>query len=195
MPLNKLVHELAKLPAVGEKTALRLALHILRQPAEYAQTLAKALQETIGSTRFCEGCGHLSSGARCSICRDPNRDSTIICVVEDVADLMAIEKTQSFCGHYHVLHGSLSPIDGIGPDQLRIKELLARFAAPEPPTEIILATNPDVNGDATALYLSRLLKQRGVSVTRLASGLPIGGHIEYIDQSTLARAFERRAAF
>jgi recombination protein RecR len=199
MSLEKLVHELAKLPAIGEKTALRLALHILRQPADYAQSLAHALQDTVGKVSFCDVCCNLAVGAQCEICRDPRRDKTVICVVEDVADLMAIEKTHAFKGTYHVLHGSLSPIDGIGPDELRIPQLLARFKitdeSTEVPLEIILATNPNVNGDATALYLSRLLKPFGVSLTKLASGIPIGGHIEYIDQNTLSRALERRAAF
>lgn len=194
MTLEKLVHELSKLPSIGEKTALRLALHILRQPTDYAQALARALQETIGKVGFCAICCNLANDHHCNICRDSKRDPLTICVVEDIADLIAIEKTHAYRGTYHVLHGALSPIDGIGPDELRIPQLLKRFHGDSAPQEVILATNPNVNGDATALYISRLLKPFGTTITKLASGIPIGGNIEYIDQNTLSRALERRAA-
>lgn len=194
-PLERLVHELAKLPSVGEKTALRLALHILRQPPEYGLGLAEALQNIIGQIRFCESCHNLSTKNHCDICQDPTRDETVICVVEDIADLQAVERAKSYRGHYHVLHGALSPLDGIGPDDLRIRELLERLQNNEAIHEIILATNPNVNGDATALYLSRLLKNSVVKLTKLASGLPIGGQIEYIDQNTLSQAFQSRFHF
>lgn len=196
-PLDKLVHELAKLPSIGEKTALRLALHILRQPAEYGQNLARALNETVVKVGFCRDCYNLAMEEFCPICSLPSRARSQICVVEDVADLVSIEKTRAFSGRYHVLHGALSPIDGIGPENLRLNELLARVKANESEIhEIIIATNPNVNGDATALYLSRLLKPFDtVRVTRLASGIPVGGHIEFIDQHTLSKALERRAEF
>lgn len=196
-PIDKLVHELAKLPSVGEKTALRLALHILRQPHEYGQNLAKALNETVTKVRFCENCFNISEKPFCDICSHPNRSQETICVVEEVADLVSIEKTQSFKGQYHVLHGALSPIDGIGPEDLHIKELIARIKRNDGETkEVILALNPNVNGDATALYLSRLLKPFAeIKTTKLASGIPVGGHIEFIDQNTLSRAFESRVVF
>ena len=195
-PIDKLVHELSKLPSVGEKTALRLALHILRQPASYGHSLSQALNETVSRVRFCEMCYNISMQEKCPICSHANRDSTLICVVEDIADLQAIEKTHGFRGTYHVLHGALSPIDGVGPDDLKIKELLNRLKNLENETvEVILATNPNVNGDATAMYLSRLIKPLGVKVSKLASGIPVGGHIEFIDQNTLSRALESRLEF
>lgn len=195
-PLDKLIHELAKLPSVGEKTALRLALHILRQPSDYGLGLAKALSETIEKFAFCETCHNLSMEKLCRICSNPNRHPDVLCVVEDVADLVAIERSHSFKGFYHVLHGALSPIDGIGPERLKIKELLCRLEQSSEIQEIILATNPNVNGDATALYLARQLKFfPQIRVTRLASGIPQGGHIEYIDAGTLSKAIERRLEF
>ncbi|OGQ07514.1 MAG: recombination protein RecR [Deltaproteobacteria bacterium RIFCSPLOWO2_12_FULL_40_28] len=193
-PLDRLTEELAKLPSVGKKTALRLALHIIRQPEHFAKNLSQALLEAITQIRFCETCQHLSNGPLCSICLDPKRDSSMICVVEEAPDLLAIERSHSFRGCYHVLHGVLSPIDGIGPEQLKIRELLARLQGGSI-HEIILATNPNVGGDATALYLSRLLKPMGLKITRIASGLPLGGNIEYTDQLTLARALESRVDF
>lgn len=196
-PLDKLVHELAKLPSVGEKTALRLALHILRQPAEYGQSLARALSETVTKVGFCRNCYNLAMDELCPICKNSARRTAQICVVEDVADLVSLERTHAFSGQYHVLHGALSPIDGIGPDDLRLNELVDRMKKNETEIrEVIIATNPNVNGDATALYLSRLIKPfTGVRVTRLASGIPVGGHIEFIDQHTLSKALERRAEF
>ena len=195
-PLEKLVHELAKLPAVGDKTALRLALHILRQPSEYGQSLAKALNDTISEVSFCKNCYHISHQKLCVICSNPNRNRNQICVVEDVADLMAMERMHNYGGVYHVLHGSLSPIDGIGPDDLKVRELIAKLKENPEISEIILATNPNVNGDATALYISRLLKPfEEIKMTKLASGIPVGGSIEYIDSNTLSKAFERRTLF
>ena len=194
-PINTLIHELAKLPTVGDKTAMRLALHILRQPVEYGQRLARALQETVAKVCFCENCFNITTEKVCSICKDTNRDAKIVCVVEDIADLQAIEKSYSFKGHYHCLHGYLSPIDGIGPDQLRVAELETRLKNNSEISEIILATNPNVNGDATALYISKIIKKYNIKVTRLASGIPVGGHIEFIDQGTIARALESRVAY
>lgn len=194
-PIDRLVHELSKLPTVGEKTALRLALHILRQPVEYGQRIANALQDTLGKVRFCKSCINICTEELCSICCNQSRNATVICVVEDIADLQAIEKSASFRGLYHVLHGALSPIDGIGPDELRIRELLQRLKANDHISEVILATNPNVNGDATAIYLSKLIKPLGINITKLASGIPVGGHIEFIDQNTLSRAMERRVHY
>lgn len=193
-PIDKLVHELAKLPAVGERTALRLALHILRQPPEYGHSLATALQDALTRVRFCEVCAHLTAEALCEYCRDARRDMSIVCVVEEVADLLAIERTRRHRGRYHVLHGVLSPIDGVGPDDLRIGELVRRIAAGGM-SEVILALSPSVNGEATSLYISRLLKNSGVRLTKLASGIPVGAHIEFIDLSTLSRAMEGRIDF
>lgn len=193
-PLDHLVHELSKLPAIGEKTAMRLALHILRQSPEYGKNLARALAETVGRVGFCERCFHLATEKLCPICQNTQRNQSVLCVVEEVADLLAIEKTRRHQGVYHVLHGSLSPIDGIGPDDLKIRELLVRLEN-EPIQEIIFALNPNVNGDVTSVYLSKLIKPFGVSLTKLASGIPVGGHIEFIDENTLSRAMEKRVAF
>jgi len=195
-PIEKLVHELSKLPSVGEKTALRLALHILRQPIDYGRALAKAVNETVEQICFCENCYNLSLEKLCKICCKPSRVQEMICVVEDIADLLAIERTHHFSGQYHVLHGALSPIDGIGPEELKIKELLVRLQKHPEIQEIIIATNPNVNGEATALYLSKLLKPFDhIKVTKLASGIPVGGHIEYLDPNTITQALERRLEF
>lgn len=194
-PINTLVHELSKLPTIGEKTATRLALHILREPPEYAHRLARSLQETITRVRFCEGCLNITTEKFCFICASPKRDHAMVCVIEDIADLQAIEKSHCYNGLYHCLHGFLSPIDGIGPDELRIKELEDKLHKHPEIQEIILATNPNVNGDATALYLSKILKPFQKKITRLASGIPVGGHIEYIDQNTLTKAMERRGVY
>lgn len=190
-PLNRLVALLARLPGIGEKTAQRLAFHLLRSPAEYPKELSAALLELVDKVRLCERCFSLTDEGRCGLCRDERRDPRSLCVVESVADLLALERTREFKGRYHVLHGVLSPLEGIGPEQLRIKELLARLGA-EGTTEVILATNPDVEGEATALYLTRLLKPLGLTVSRLAQGLPMGGDLEYADQATLARALSGR---
>jgi len=190
-PLNRLVAQLARLPGIGEKTAQRLAFHILRAPAEYARELAAAVLEVKEKVHLCTRCFSLTEQELCAFCRDERRDERVVCVVESVADLLAIERTREFKGRYHVLHGVLSPLEGVGPDQLRIKELLARLDEGKI-EEIIVATNPDVEGEATALYLTRLLKPAGLKVSRLAQGLPMGGDLEYADQATLARALSAR---
>jgi recombination protein RecR len=190
-PLNRLVASLARLPGIGEKTAQRLAFHILRAPAEYARELSAAIQEVKDKVHLCTHCFSLTEQDLCGFCRDDRRDERVVCVVENVADQMAIERTREFKGRYHVLHGVLSPLEGVGPDQLRIKELLARLNEGKI-EEIIVATNPDVEGEATALYLTRLLKPMGLKVSRIAQGLPMGGDLEYADQATLARALTGR---
>ena len=190
-PLNRLVAQLAKLPGIGEKTAQRLAFHILRAPPGYAQELSSAIQQMVEKVRLCSRCFSLTDGELCQLCQDPRRDDRVLCVVEGVADQMAIEKTREFKGRYHVLHGVLSPLEGIGPEQLRIKELLARLQDCKV-DEVIVATNPDVEGEATALYLTRLLKPMSIKVSRIAQGLPMGGDLEFADQATLARALTGR---
>jgi len=190
-PLNRLVAELAKLPGIGEKTAQRLAFHLLRAPAEYARDLAVAITEVKEKVRLCARCFSLTDTELCGFCRDARRDERVLCVVEGVADQLAVERTREFKGRYHILHGVLSPLEGIGPDQLRIKELLDRLNDGKV-EEIIVATNPDVEGEATALYLTRLLKPLGIRVSRIAQGLPMGGDLEYADQATLARALSAR---
>ncbi|EKD42766.1 MAG: Recombination protein RecR [uncultured bacterium] len=192
--LKQLVHQLSKLPGIGEKTAMRLALFIVRQPSTYAQSMAKALLGVSESFGFCHDCFHLTDQNPCSICQNENRTAKIICVVEDSSDLIALEKSRGFKGRYHVLQGALSPIDGIGPEQLRVQELLGRVHR-DSVEEIILATNPTVTGDATALYISKLIHPLRVKVTRLASGLPVGSDIEYMDALTLAKALELRVEY
>lgn len=192
--INRLVAQLAKLPGIGEKTAQRLAFHVLRSPADYARGLASALLEVVDKVHLCERCYSLHDGAPgtlCAFCTDPRRDERLLCVVEGIADQLAIERTREYKGRYHVLHGALSPLEGVGPEQLRIKELLARLQSSDA-DEVIVATNPDVEGEATALYLTRLLKPLGLKVTRLAQGIPMGGDLEYADQATLARALAGR---
>ncbi len=194
-PLQRLVAELGKLPGVGEKSALRLAFHILRAEGGYADSLAEAIRGAVTRVRLCSVCCALTEGDPCAICADPRREAGTVCVVEGVGDLLAVERTREFRGRYHVLHGALSPLEGVGPEQLRVKELLARVGAPEPERavrEVILATNPDIEGEATALYLARLLRPAGVKVTRIAQGVPMGGDLEYADQATLARAISGR---
>ncbi len=190
-PINRLVAQLSKLPGIGEKTAQRLAFHILKAPPQYASDLATAITEVLTRVRLCERCFNLTDQAECAVCRDPRRDAQTLCVVEGIADLMALEKTREFKGRYHVLHGVLSPLEGIGPDQLRVRELLQRLEEGSV-QELIIATNPDVEGEATALYLTRLLKPTGLKVSHLAQGLPMGGDLEYADQATLARALITR---
>jgi recombination protein RecR len=190
-PLNRLVAQLAKLPGIGEKTAQRLAFHVLRAPREYAQELSTALLEVVEKVRLCERCFSLTEAELCAFCRDERRDDRVLCVVEGFADQMAVERTREYRGRYHVLHGVLSPLEGVGPDQLRIKELLARLKDGKV-EEVIVATNPDIEGEATALYLTRLLKPLGIRTTRLAQGLPMGGDLEFADQATLSRAIAGR---
>lgn len=193
-PLDRLTHELAKLPGIGPKTALRLVLHILKQSSSYAQNLSQALQEAALKIHFCAQCFHVTDGELCNLCRDTRRETALLCVVEDTSDLLAIERSGSYRGQFHCLQGCLSPIDGIGPDQLRIQELLSRLDKGGV-REVILATNPSVNGDATALYISKLLQKYPLRLTKLAAGIPVGSEIEYIDQLTLARALEARVDY
>ena len=190
-PLRQLVLLLARLPGVGEKTAMRLAFHVLKAPPSYAEELSRALLAVRQRLGPCSVCCHLTEQDPCAICRDARRDATQVCVVALPQDLMAIERTGSFRGRYHVLHGVLSPLDGVGPDELRIQPLLRRLDGGEV-QEVILATSPSVEGDATALYLARLIKPLSIRVTRIASGVPIGGELEYADGVTLNRALETR---
>jgi recombination protein RecR len=188
--LQQLIDEFAKLPGIGHKTAQRLALFVLKQPREDAVRMAKALVNVKDKTRTCSVCCNITELDPCAICVSHKRDTTVICVVEEPNDVLALEKTNDFRGLYHVLGGSLSPLDGIGPDQLRIQELLARLTGKV--TEVILAMNPNVEGEATTLYLGRLLKPLGAKVTRIARGLPVGGDLEFADEATLSRALEGR---
>ncbi len=190
-PIARLVKELAKLPGIGEKSAQRLAFHILKAGPGYASDLAAAIAGVVRDVRLCSSCQTLTDQDPCAICRSPDRDGRILCVVEGVPDLLAVERTHEFRGRYHVLHGALSPLDGVGPGDLKIRELLARLER-EPAEEIVIATNPDVEGEATALYLTKLLKPIGLKVTRIAQGVPMGGDLEYADQVTLARALAGR---
>jgi recombination protein RecR len=190
-PIARLVKELAKLPGIGEKSAQRLAFHILEAGPAYAGDLAAAISGVVRDVRLCTSCQTLTDEDPCRICRDEKRDARVLCVVEGVPDLLAIERTHEFRGRYHVLHGALSPLDGVGPGDLKIRELLVRLER-EPADEVVVATNTDVEGEATALYLSKLLKPIGIKVTRIAQGVPMGGDLEYADQVTLARALAGR---
>lgn len=190
-PIARLVKELARLPGIGEKTAQRLAFHVLAAGPAYAESLAAAVTGVVRDVRCCSRCQTLTDKDPCGICSDGRRDPRLLCVVEGVPDLVAIERTHEYRGRYHVLHGALSPLDGVGPSDLKIRELLVRLET-EPADEIVIATNPDVEGEATALYLARLLKPMGVKVSRIAQGVPMGGDLEYADQVTLARALSGR---
>lgn len=190
-PIARLLEELERLPGIGPKSAQRLAYHILRGDTETANRLAEAIVEVKQSIRFCSRCFNFAEGDECEICADAKRDPSIICVVEEPRDVVAVERTGEFRGTYHVLQGAISPIDGIGPGQLRVRELIDRVGAGTI-TEVILATDPDVEGETTALYVSRLVKPLGIRVTRIASGLPVGGDLEYADEVTLGRALEAR---
>lgn len=187
----RLVAELAKFPGIGQKTATRLAFFILRQPAAEAEALAAAIRELKERIRFCSVCFHMTESDPCPLCTDPARDDRLLCVVETPQDLLAIERSRSFRGRYHVLHGALSPLDGIGPEQLRIAELQQRVAHGAV-QEVVVATNFSVEGEATALYLARLLRPSGVRVTRLAYGIPMGSDLEFVDEATVNRAVEGR---
>ena len=189
--VQDLIDELGRLPGIGPKSAHRIAFHILQTPSFDVSRLSQVLAEVREKVRFCELCGNVSEQDRCSICRDPRRNQTLICVVEDAKDVAAIERTREFRGLYHVLGGAISPIAGVGPDDLRIAQLMQRLADGTV-QEVILATNPNLEGEATATYLSRLLTSLQITVTRLASGLPVGGDLEYADEVTLGRAFEGR---
>jgi len=190
-PLQRLITELTRLPGIGRKTAERLAFFILKEDERFARDLAEALIDVKRNMRFCRLCYNVSSEELCEICADPRRNPGLICVVEEPKDIWAIEKSGSFSGVYHVLMGALSPLDGIGPDKLRIRELLQRLQAGKV-EELIVATDPNVEGDATALYIAKLVKPLGVLVSRIASGLPVGGDLEYADSVTLAKALSGR---
>lgn len=190
--LNQLIEEFAQLPGIGRKSAQRLALYILKLSKEEVGDIAKALINVKEKMRYCESCWNFTEDNPCSICSSPKRDRSLICVVEEPNEVLAIERTNDFPGVYHVLGGSLSPLDGIGPDDLKVKELLVRIT-PEV-KEIILAMNPNIEGEATTIYLTRLLKPLGVEVTRLARGIPIGGDLEFADEATLSRALEGRVS-
>ena len=195
-PVQDLIEELGRLPGVGPKSAQRIAFYLLKLPDEDAFRLARAITEAKERVAFCGRCFNIAVSAdegatECGICTDPRRDTTVVCVVEEPNDIISVERTGEYRGRYHVLQGAISPIDGIGPDQLRVGELLARLE-PEAITEVILCTNPNIEGEATAMYLARLLKPLDLRVTRIASGLPVGGDLEYADELTLGRALEGR---
>jgi recombination protein RecR len=190
-PLQPLIDELGRLPGIGPKSAQRLAFHLLKIPSEDAIRLADAIVAMKERITLCGRCFNVAEGGECEVCQDQRRDTTLLCVVEDPRDIMAVEKTQQFRGRYHVLHGALNPIEGVGPDQLRVREMLARLE-PEDIKEVILCTNPNLEGEATAMYLARLVRPLGIKVTRIASGLPVGGDLEYADELTLGRALEGR---
>jgi len=189
--VQDLIDELGRLPGVGPKSAQRIAFHLLQADPVDVRRLAQVLVEVKERVKFCSVCGNVAEEETCRICRDPRRDPAVLCVVEEPKDVVAIERTREFRGRYHVLGGAISPIDGIGPDQLRIRELMPRLSDGAV-LEVILATDPNLEGEATATYLTRLLKPMGLRVTRLASGLPVGGDLEYADEVTLGRAFEGR---
>ena len=189
--VQDLIDELGRLPGIGPKGAQRIAFHLLAADPADVRRLVSALSEVKEKVRFCRACGNVAESEECRVCRDPRRDPSVLCVVEEPKDVVAIEKTREFRGRYHVLGGAISPIEGIGPDDLRIRELMARLADGTV-SELILATDPNLEGEATATYLARLVKPMGLRVTRLASGLPVGGDLEYADEVTLGRAFEGR---
>jgi recombination protein RecR len=190
-PLDRLIEQFERLPGIGKKTARRLAYYVITRQDNMAEKFSDALLEAKEKIRYCSVCQNLTDGEICSICGASDRDRSIICVVEDSQDVMAFERTREYKGLYHVLHGVLSPLDGIGPDQLKIRELMTRLSSGEV-TEIVVATNPTVEGEATASYISRLVKTMGIKVTRPALGIPVGGDLEYADEVTLTRAFEGR---
>ncbi|MHB1007136.1 MAG: recombination mediator RecR [Chloroflexota bacterium] len=190
-PVVRLIEELCKLPGIGPKTAQRLAFFLLRSPGEQARDLSRAIVEVKERIVFCSTCFNITEADPCRVCVDPVRDNSQICVVEEPLDILAIERTHSYRGLYHVLHGAISPMDGVGPEDLRIRELLNRLHG-DTVREIILATNPNLEGEATGMYLARLIAPLGIKVTRLARGLPVGGDLEYADEVTLTRAMENR---
>ncbi len=193
-PLEQLVEQFERLPGIGHKSAQRLAYHILSLSKDEAEAFGKAITNAHEKIHYCRVCCNLTDGDLCPVCRNDNRDRSIICVVEDPRDVFALERTNEFHGLYHVLHGVISPLSGIGPDQLHIKEFLARLGDGEV-QEVIMATNPTVEGEATAMYISRIVKPLGIKVTRLAYGIPVGGDLEYADEVTLTRAMEGRQEF
>ena len=189
--LQKLIDELGKLPGVGPKSAQRIAFHLIKIPEQDALCLADAIQQAKQKVRFCETCFNMSDEAICDICSDSQRDSSLVCVVEEPRDIVALERTREYKGLYHVLQGAINPIDGIGPEQLKIRELLERLKG-NTVVEVILCTNPNIEGEATAMYLAKLIEPLGIQVSRIASGLPVGGDLEYADELTLGRALEGR---
>lgn len=193
-PIARLVQALTRLPGIGEKTATRLAFFVIKAGEEYAKDLASALVDATTKVTFCSVCQNFTEGDKCRICLDPRRDVRTICVVETVADLMAIERCNEYRGSYHVLHGAIAPLDGVGPDQIKLRELLSRLQTEDGAavSEVIVATNPSVDGEATALYLQRTLSPLGITVSRIASGMPIGGDFEYADPATISRALAGR---
>ncbi len=191
VPLQRLIEQFEKLPGIGKKTAQRLAFYVLSMPETYANSFAEALMDAKRKIKYCNVCCNLTDGETCAICSDDTRDKTTICVVEEPQDVAAFERAREYRGMYHILHGTISPLDGIGPEQLRIKELMSRLGSPEL-KEVIIATNPTVEGEATASYLSRIIKPMGIKVSRLAYGIPVGGDLEYADEVTLMRALEGR---
>ena len=189
--ITKLITQFEKLPGIGHKTAVRLAFFVLESPKSYAEEMSKVLIEAKEKVKFCSKCYNITESDPCEICSSKKRDESVICVVENVKDVVAMEKTHEFRGVYHVLHGSISPMNGVGPDDIKIKELLARLMDGQV-KEVILATNPRVEGEATAMYLSKLIKPLGIKVTRIAHGIPVGGDLEYTDEITLTKALEGR---
>lgn len=189
--IQELIDELGRLPGIGPKSAQRIAFHLIQSERVDVDRLVEVLRNVRERVKFCAICGNVSEDVECRICRDPRRDPGVICVVEESKDVVAIERTREFRGRYHVLGGAISPIDGVGPEQLQIRELLARLTDTQV-TEVILATDPNLEGEATATYLARIIKPLGIAVSRLASGLPVGGDLEYADEVTLGRAFEGR---
>jgi len=192
-PIRRLVQELARLPGIGEKTATRMAFHLIRGNRQLIKDLAQALLDVTDKIRLCSVCMTMTEGDPCSMCADPRRDGDVICVVATPSDLIAIDRGGHFRGRYHVLHGLLSPLEGIGPDDIRIAELVRRLGGDPPVREVIIATSPSVDGEATAMYIARTIKPLGVQVSRIATGLPVGGELEYSDQATIARALAGRA--
>ncbi|MFQ8603283.1 MAG: recombination mediator RecR [Anaerovoracaceae bacterium] len=190
-PLNKLINELSKLPGIGGKTAQRLAFHILSMEDKDAFELSDAIRDAKSSMTYCSVCGNLTDSDPCSICMDESRDKSVICVVENPKDVAAMEKIREYKGYYHVLHGAISPMDGVGPDDINLKSLILRLQD-ENVKELIIATNPNIEGEATAMYIARLIKPSGIKVTRIAHGIPVGGDLEYADEVTLLKAVEGR---
>jgi recombination protein RecR len=189
--VQTLIDELGRLPGIGPKSAQRIAYYLLKAAPEDANRLARAISEAKARVQWCRECFNMAEGELCMFCRDERRDASVVCVVEEPRDIVAVERTHEFNGRYHVLQGAISPIEGIGPEQLRVKELVRRVGS-EGVREVILATNPNIEGEATAMYLARLLKPLGLRITRIASGLPVGGDLEYADEVTLGRALEGR---
>ena len=190
--LNKLINELSKLPGIGNKTAQRLAFHVLSLPDREAEALAESIVTAKRTLRYCSVCGNLTDQEKCLICSDASRDQSVICVVETPQDVVAMERIREYRGLYHVLHGAISPAEGIGPNDINLKSLITRLQSDNNVEEVIIATNPNIEGEATAMYISRLLKPAGIKVTRIAHGIPVGGELEYADEVTLLKAMEGR---